>query len=136
MERKMFYKADNTIFHNARELRNHPTEAERILWMHLRSRPQGYKFRRQHPVANYILDFYCHPLKLAIEVDGPIHNEPTTIREDIERQKNLGALGIIFIRFTNEEILLHMDIVITKINVAIDCYNQNSSFNISTNESR
>ena len=122
MKKEMFYSAEAPIFHNARELRNRPTNAERILWMHLRTRPAGYKFRRQHPSSNYILDFYCHALKLAIEVDGSIHNERDVMVTDIERQKNLEAQGIKFIRVTNEQILLHLDIVIKKINVEIQKY--------------
>src|SRR5664279_1481205 len=99
MKKEMFYAAGAPIFHNARELRNQPTDAERILWMYLRTRPGGYKFRRQHPALNYILDFYCHLLKLAIEVDGSIHDEKDIIAADIARQKNLEAQGINFIRF-------------------------------------
>jgi len=75
MEKKMFYASGPTIFHNARELRGNPTNEERILWMHLRSRPQGCKFRRQHPAGNYILDFYCHALALAIEVIEEVVNK-------------------------------------------------------------
>jgi very-short-patch-repair endonuclease len=120
MEKKMFYQAGATIFHNARDLRNQPTDAERTLWMHLRTKPQGYKFRRQHPAGNYIIDFYCHSLKLAIEADGSIHDKDDIMQADAERQKILEASGITFIRFTNEEIMLHMDYVIEKIDQVIN----------------
>ena len=103
-------------------MRNRPTDAENILWMHLRTKPKGYKFRRQHPVANYILDFYCHALKLAIEVDGSIHNEIEVIQSDISRREYLELAGIQFIRFTNEEIKLHLETVIEKINSFIEVY--------------
>ena len=93
MKKKMFYSAEATIFQRAKELRNQPTDAERILWMHLRTRPKGYKFRRQHPAGNYILDFYCHSLKLAIEADGLIHNEKEVIQADNERQSVMEREG-------------------------------------------
>ena len=90
--------------------------------MHLQTRPNGYKFRRQHPTGNYILDFYCHALRLAIEADRSIHNKEEVIKNDIERQKNLEAAGITFIRFTNKEIMLNLEMVIEKINCFIDEY--------------
>jgi len=128
MKKKMFYDAGATIFQRAKELRNQPTDAERIMWMHLRTRPKGYKFRRQHPVGNYILDFYCHALKLAIEVDGSIHNEEEVIQADNERQKNLETEGIKFIRFTNKEIMINLHEVIGKINFVIDeCSEKNNA---------
>ena len=121
----MFYASGPTIFHNARELRGNPTNEERILWMHLRTRPQGCKFRRQHPAGNYILDFYCHALALAIEVDGSIHNEPEIAKADIERQHFLESGGIQFIRFTNEQVKLHIEDVVNKIDAAILLRTQN-----------
>jgi cyclase len=74
MKKKMFSGADNFLFRRASELRSQQTFAEDILWSYLRTKPFGFKFRRQHPFSVYILDFYCHQLKLAIEVDGSIHN--------------------------------------------------------------
>lgn len=120
MKKEMFYNACPNIFQRAKELRNHPTDAERILWMHLRTRPGGYKFRRQHPVMNYILDFYCHQLKLAIEADGPIHEKEENKIADIERQSQLEIQGIRIVRFTNNEVLKHFETVIEKINLIID----------------
>ena len=67
------------MYQRARELRNNSTHAEIILWGYLKAKPLGYKFRRQHPYAIYILDFYCHSLKLCIEVDG---NEKVRRRRD------------------------------------------------------
>jgi len=116
----MFYSASPIIFQRAKELRNQLTDAERILWMHLRTKPKGYKFRRQHPAGNYILDFYCHALKLAIEADGGIHNEEKVQEADRKRQKDLESEGIYVIRFTNKEIMVNMESVVERINVAID----------------
>ena len=115
MKKQMFYRAGVTIFHSAKELRNQPTDAERILWMHLRTRPRDCKFSRQHPVGNYILDFYCHALKIAIEADGSIHDDLEVVQNDMERQKRLEEQGIQFIRFTNEEILNDIENVLLKI---------------------
>jgi very-short-patch-repair endonuclease len=72
---RMFAGANDTLFKRAAELRSYQTHAEEILWNYLRTKPYGFKFRRQHPFLNYVLDFYCHSLKLVIEVDGRIHQK-------------------------------------------------------------
>jgi len=70
----MFYGASPLIFERAKELRKRMTETENILWNALRRKNRkGYKFRRQHPMSTYIADFYCHQLKLVIEIDGGYH---------------------------------------------------------------
>lgn len=120
MKKQMFYSASPTIFQRAKELRNQLTDTERILWMQLRTKPRGYKFRRQHPAGNYILDFYCHALKIAIEVDGNIHNEKGVQEADHKRQKNLEAEGISVIRFSNKEVVTNIEYVIEQINISID----------------
>jgi very-short-patch-repair endonuclease len=73
MEKKMFYGAHKIIFGNAKSLRANLTEEETILWRRLKEDIANYKFRRQHSISNYIVDFYCHKLKLVIEIDGSIH---------------------------------------------------------------
>ncbi len=100
----MFLKAPNLIFEKARELRNHPTRAESVLWDYFGERPLGYKFRRQHPIADFVVDFYCHKLKLVIEADGGVHTDPEIAMKDDERQKHLESYGVTFLRFTNHEI--------------------------------
>lgn len=88
----------------ARKLRNNSTYGEIKLWKGLRNKQMlGYDFHRQKPIDNYIIDFYCPALKLAIEVDGPSHNEK--ISEDNIRQKNLERFGIRFLRFSEKGIL-------------------------------
>ena len=77
------------LYQRARELRNNATHAENILWTYLKRKPLGYKFRRQHPFVIYILDFYCHSLKLVIEVDGSIHNYVDVKLNDEQRQATL-----------------------------------------------
>ncbi len=88
MEENMFFGASKIIFENAKELRKNMTHAEKILWNHLKVKPNGYKFRRQHPLGIYIADFYCHKLKLVIEIDGSIHDNDEVKLND-EDQSNV-----------------------------------------------
>src|ERR1700740_2687362 len=111
MEKKMFLKASNLIFENAKALRDNPTNAEMIMWGYLKNKSLGYKFRRQHPIADYIADFYCHELKMIIEVDGSIHVEHEVMIKDAERQKYLEEKGFCFLRFTNDDVEKRMETV-------------------------
>jgi cyclase len=104
MEKKMFLDATQPVFENAAALRKSMTSAEKILWAYLRLRPLGYKFRRQHAISKYIADFYCHSLKLVIEVDGGIHSIVDVSTKDRIRQEFLESEGIRFLRFTNLDI--------------------------------
>ncbi len=117
---RMFAGADDTLFKRAAELRNQPTHAEEILWNYLRIKPLGFKFRRQHPFLNYILDFYCHQLKLVIEVDGPIHQKEEIKKADEVRESHLKDHGLCILRFTNEEIITKPEAVITQISEYIN----------------
>jgi imidazole glycerol-phosphate synthase subunit HisF len=94
MKKKMFYGADRLIFDNAKVLRNNLSNEEIVLWGRLKDRFANYKFRRQHPISNYIADFYCHKLKLVIEVDGSIHYSEESQKADKIRQASLENLGI------------------------------------------
>ena len=108
----MFYGASPIIFELAKKLRNNVTNEEMILWGILKEQFPTLKFRRQHPVSNYIADFYCHSEKLIIEIDGSIHNlEEVKINDEI-RQANLEALGLKVIRFANKEIRNNLEIVV------------------------
>ena len=111
----MFLGADKLLFEKAATLRRQQTFAEEILWDYLRTKPLGFKFRRQHPFASYILDFYCHHLKLAIEVDGSIHQKKDVKENDEIRQRQLEEEGLSFIRFTNDQIILRLEGVIQQI---------------------
>src|SRR3990172_8175353 len=87
----------------ARNLRQRSTDSERLLWLALRDRRlDGLKFRRQHPVGPYILDFYCHELSLAVEIDGAYHD--LTAAQDAQRQGLLEAQSIRFIRVLAEDV--------------------------------
>jgi very-short-patch-repair endonuclease len=107
--------AINLLYQKARELRNNSTHAEQILWGYLKTKPLGFKFRRQHPYSIYILDFFCHSLKLVIEVDGSIHTIKEVIENDTVRQVLLEKDGFRVIRFNNEEITTSPENVIKKI---------------------
>jgi len=90
----------------ARELRHKTTEAEQKLWSLLRSRQlNGKKFRRQHAIANYVVDFYCNEAKLAIELDGNFHLDAQAKAYDKSRTALLNELGITVLRFWNEEVI-------------------------------
>jgi very-short-patch-repair endonuclease len=115
MAKDMFLGADKLLFEKAATLRRQQTFAEEILWDYLRTKPLGFKFRRQHPFASYILDFYCHRLKLAIEVDGSIHQKKDVKENDEIRQRQLEEEGLSFIRFTNDQIILRLEGVIQQI---------------------
>jgi len=94
------------ILKRCRTLRRDSTDAEGLVWFLLRNRRLGgFKFRRQHPVGPYILDFYCQETKLAIELDGGQHNSPEEMIYDQERTCYLSALGIRVLRFWNNEVL-------------------------------
>ena len=74
----------------ARVLRKRMTASETVLWSHVRGRQfHGMKFRRQHPVGRFVLDFFCEDLLIAIEIDGGIHMDPSVARADVERQQLL-----------------------------------------------
>jgi very-short-patch-repair endonuclease len=103
-------------FENAKNLRRNETPAEKILWQYLRNRQlNGMKFRRQHPIDKYVLDFYCHERKLAIELDGGIHDEKMNKLYDQARTTDLNDEGIQVIRFRNEEVLNNVTAVIKRI---------------------
>ena len=70
----------------------------------MRSKPLGFRFRRQQPFSSYILDFYCHSLKLAIEVDGSVHEMEEAKKSDRVRQRQLEQKGLTVLRFTNQQI--------------------------------
>jgi very-short-patch-repair endonuclease len=95
-------------------MRQHPTQAEALLWSYLRMKNLGgYKFRRQHIINTYIVDFYCPQCKLILEVDGPIHEKQQVY--DLSRELNLIAMGYKILRFKNDEVIYHTDEVLKKI---------------------
>lgn len=105
----------------ARNLRRTSTNAKQLIWMFLRDRRlHGQKFRRQYAVHPYILDFYCHDLKLAIELDGGQHNQEADRVRDADRDAYLTAKGIRVLRYWNTEVLRDSEAVLADIWTAID----------------
>jgi len=111
----LFGGATPEIFRFARLLRARMTEPEKLLWAFLRTRPEGCKFRRQHPYGKYILDFYCPGKKLSIEIDGAYHNSEEQKVYDELRTEAITNMGIAELRFTNEEVLSDFEAVKTAI---------------------
>lgn len=94
----------------ARRLRKNSTDAEPKLWALLRNRRfRGFKFRRQHPVPPYVLDFFCEELNLAIELDGGGHASDAAVEYDKRRTRCLNHKGIKVLRLTNNEMLVHTE---------------------------
>ena len=105
----------------ARSLRRRQTDAERCLWHHLRARRlSGHKFRRQHTIDKYIVDFCCDDAKLVIELDGGGHNDPQQRDYDQQRTLTLESLGLRVLRFWNDEVLLHTAQVLEVILEAVE----------------
>jgi very-short-patch-repair endonuclease len=99
------YAGGRAVRLRAKTLRRAQTAAEEELWTLLRDRQRlRLKFRRQHPIGPYVADFYCHELKLIVELDGPVHDERGQATHDENRDANLKALGYQILRFTNDEI--------------------------------
>ncbi|MBU0579601.1 MAG: endonuclease domain-containing protein [Candidatus Margulisbacteria bacterium] len=112
----LFKGANKKIFDNAKDLRKFSTECEEMLWQELRDKKLlGYIFRRQHPISEFIADFYCHKLNLVIEIDGSVHNVQEQKEYDQARTKEMNRLGINIIRIKNNEIKDNLPNVIEKI---------------------
>jgi very-short-patch-repair endonuclease len=110
--------ANSKIFQNANGLRKEMTRAEDLLWNSLKNkRLNGLKFRRQHPILNYIADFYCHEAKLIVEIDGAVHSGKEAIEHDRNRSFELNEHGYKVIRFSNEQVIHHLQFVLNKINI-------------------
>jgi very-short-patch-repair endonuclease len=97
----------------ASKLRKEMTKSEACLWKYVlrAGLMKGYSFRRQRPVLQYIADFMCIDLKLIIEIDGVTHTWENSIERDLKRQGDLECAGFTVLRFTDEEVLKHMNIV-------------------------
>jgi very-short-patch-repair endonuclease len=109
-------KLPDQIKEYARQMRKKPTQAERKLWEQLKNKKLvGAKFRRQQPLAGFILDFYCDKFKLCVEVDGGIHQQFEQAEYDKSRDKYLNELGIRTIRFKNDEIETDLSSVLKKL---------------------
>jgi len=111
----MHSKLPESVIEFARSLRGDQTDAENLLWLLLRNRRLGFKFRRQHPVGGYILDFFCHKAGLCIELDGGQHNAPEAVARDTRRTQELRNLGIEVLRFWDHEVFKDTEAVLERI---------------------
>ena len=112
----MYFGASAEIMKRAHELRKNMTPAEKTLWEHLRNRKLGeYKFRRQHPINQFIADFYCSECKIVIEVDGEIHQELSQQERDRERTMIIQKFGIQVLRFENSQVENNLAFVLLSI---------------------
>jgi very-short-patch-repair endonuclease len=113
----MWKGAPPESFLKAKELRSRLTNAEKILWEELKGNKfNGQKFRRQHPIGIYIVDFYNHKNKLVIEIDGGYHDNAEQKLIDFTREEFLKLNGLKVIRFKNESITQNLSFVLEKIN--------------------
>jgi len=101
--------------HQRKQLRKEATGTEKILWHKIRNNQLGYKFRRQHSIGNYIVDFYCPKQKMVIELDGEIHGERLKMIHDTKRDNYLRQNGLEVIHYTNEQVLKNLDAVLQDI---------------------
>jgi very-short-patch-repair endonuclease len=99
----------------ARYLRNNPTNAEQTLWTELKNDKLGFDFHRQKPIGYYIFDFYCKELSLVIEIDGAIHDLDEVKQNDLNKDDYIKGLNLNILRFTNDEVLQNLSVVIKKI---------------------
>ena len=99
----------------ARKLRSEMSKPERVLWKQLRTRPGGFKFRRQHPAGVYVLDFYCAALRLVVEVDGWAHDSAETIARDKRRSEFLRSQGIASTRIPAKAIIEDVEAVLVRL---------------------
>lgn len=112
----MHQGARASVLQNAEKNRLNNTPAEKVLWEAIRLKKlDGFRFRNQHAIGSFIVDFHCHEAKLAIEVDGDYHQAPTQAAMDEERTYLLEASGVKVIRFTNEEVMNDLDAVLESI---------------------
>ncbi len=99
----------------AKKLRNNMTLGEIALWREIKGKKLSVRFSRQIPIDQYIVDFYCKDLKLAIEVDGSIHFESNQKEKDLIRQKRLASIGVRIIRFNDLDVRNNLDWVLQQL---------------------
>jgi len=117
----MHYGSNSFAFQKAEELRIRMTNAEIILWEALRNKKlSGLKFRRQHPIGRFIVDFYCHKYKLVVELDGGIHEVQEVKANDQNREEELKDFGLNILRFTNEQVINELAYVLQTIKQQVD----------------
>jgi very-short-patch-repair endonuclease len=117
----IYFGAGPELMKIAGDLRKSMTPAEKVLWGKLRNRQvKGYRFRRQHPLNDFIVDFFCYDAMLVVEVDGSVHGDDYQNERDIQRTRILNRLGIKEIRFKNNEVLNQTEQIIKQIENQLD----------------
>jgi very-short-patch-repair endonuclease len=110
------FGANKEMIRKAKSLRRKQTPSEERLWKILRNgNINGLKFRRQHPLSFYIVDFYCHEIKLVIEVDGDIHLKEEVKKKDEIREAYIRNLGVCVMRFSNEDVYFNSGWIVLKV---------------------
>jgi very-short-patch-repair endonuclease len=105
----MKYTTNRELIKKSRVLRKNMTKAEEILWSELRLKKIGFKFRRQFPIYDFIVDFYSYELNLIIEIDGPIHNDEKSNSYDLKRDNLLRLNNYRILRLSNDEIITDLN---------------------------
>ncbi|OTG92307.1 endonuclease domain-containing protein [Acinetobacter sp. ANC 3813] len=109
-------KIDPQLLEFAKSMRQTATDAESLMWQVLRAkRFMDLKFRRQHVIEPYIVDFYCHEIGLVVELDGGQHGTDDAIEYDAERTKFLEALDLKVVRYWNHDVLERMDVLLEEL---------------------
>jgi len=119
MEEVGHYNNRSSFKQRRKNLRNQSTKSEIVLWQKIKNKQLAVKFRRQYNIGYWIVDFYCHQLKLIIEIDGSIHHEEDVVKHDQIRQKILENKGYTIIRYSNHKVLDDIDSVVSNIKMAI-----------------
>lgn len=114
------YQNDPRLKDVRKFLRHNPVKAEEVLWNHLRRCQIGYKFRRQFSIGNFVVDFYCHSLKLGIELDGWTHESEKIRQKDQIKQNFLEVNGYCVLRIKNEEVFGDISKLLKKIKYVCD----------------
>jgi len=124
MSTSMHYGATMEIFQIAERLRRDMTAPEKIIWDRVCKNQLGVRIRRQHPIWKFIADFYCHEVKLVIEIDGGIHLSSENKEYDISRDAILKEFKIDILRFNNDGVINEPVLVIEKIKRTIETLKQ------------
>jgi len=115
----MYFRAKSDTFQAARIVRKNMTISEKLLWEKLKGKQiNGLRFRRQHPIEFFIADFYCHEIRLVVEIDGEVHNENQEY--DDGRSAEMEKFDIKIIRFNNDEVENDIEKIISEIKSIVD----------------
>lgn len=109
------HRLNPIVLNRAREMRHPQTPAEATVWRYIRNQAPGHKFRRQHPIGKFIIDFYCAQLRLCIEIDGDTHLKEDQQKHDAVRTEYLELIGRKVIRFTNDDVRFNIEAVVQEI---------------------